>query len=130
MVVADLRARQPRGHPEERVRRLVDNGDPVAGTGERSRSEEDEVVGARTQDDVLRIDIRVARDGGNQLRVAAVGIAVDVGQRVREGLGRRGAGRRGSRVRVEAQHLLRTDSRHARRLCGRDCPRVGPELRR
>jgi hypothetical protein len=52
-----------RGDAEERVRRVVGDRDPVAGTGERARAEEDEVVGASAEDDVLWLDARVGRDG-------------------------------------------------------------------
>ena len=62
VVVADLRACEQRGEPEERVRRLVGNRDGVARPGERARDEQDQVVGARAEHDVLRLDARVLGD--------------------------------------------------------------------
>ena len=78
VVVADVRARELDGDAKERVRRLVRDRDRVARPGERARAEQDQVVGARAEHDVLRRDARVARDrGDDELRVAAVRILVD-----------------------------------------------------
>ena len=61
VVVADRCARELGGDAIERIRRLVGDRDDVAGAGERARDEQDQVVGARAEHDVLRRDAGVRR---------------------------------------------------------------------
>ena len=60
--VADLRARELRGDPKERIGRRLRDGDRVARAGVGPRAEQDQVVGARAEHDVLRFDARVVGD--------------------------------------------------------------------
>ena len=111
IVVADLRAREPRADPEERVRRLVGDRDRVTGTCEGARAEQDQVVRARAEHDVLRADAGVARDRVDELRIAAVRVRVDARERPRRSRpGATTAGCSGD-VRVEADDLDRIDPR-------------------
>ena len=68
--------------PVERVGRLVRDRDRVARPDERAGAEEDQVVAARAEHDVLRLDARVvARSRARAARVAAVRVRVDLGER-------------------------------------------------
>ena len=72
--VADLRAGELRRDPVERVRGRLRRSRPSSpGPGEGARAEQDQVVGARAEHDVLGLDARVvARSPREQLAVAAV----------------------------------------------------------
>ena len=81
VVVADLRAGEVRRDPEEGVGRVVGDRNPVTGSRERPGAEKDEVVRSRAENEVLQLDTRVAGDRRRQLRVAAVRVVLDVGER-------------------------------------------------
>ena len=68
IVVADLGAGELRRDAEERIRRRRRDRDRVAGPGERARAEQDQVVGARAEHDVLGLDARVVGDRAAQRR--------------------------------------------------------------
>ena len=79
VVVADRRARELRPRPEERIRRLA------AGSRRRRRgrrttraTQQDQVVGAGAEHDVLRLDARVRGDRLVDARIAAVRVRVDL----------------------------------------------------
>ncbi len=126
----DLRAHEVGGSREEWIGRLVRDRDPVARAGERSRAEQDEVVGAGAQDDVLRRHPRVAGDGGRQVRVPAVRVVLHVGDRRRERAWAGGGKRPGGDVAVEADDLDRVEPGAGRELARRGSPGVGGELGR
>ena len=71
--VADLGAGELRGDPVERVRRRLRDRDRVARPGEGARAEQDQVVGARAEHDVVRRDAVVVGDRRAQRAVAAGG---------------------------------------------------------
>ena len=129
VVVPDLRAREQRGRAQQRVRRLVDDVHDVARPGEGARGQQDQVVGTRTQDDLLRSDAGVVRDRVEERGEAAVRVALDLGQRGREHLGACVVGRCRRRVPVEPKHLVRLDVGDARGLCRRHRPGEGREAR-
>ena len=106
VVVGDVRAGQVRGDAEERVRRLVGDGHAVARAGEGSGAEEDEIVGPGAQHDVLGLDAGVAGDRRGQLRVAAVRVVLDVGERRGERARTGGGDGPGRDVAVEADDLV------------------------
>ena len=69
--VSDLGARELRRDAKERVGRRGRDGDRVAGPRISPRAEQDQVVGARAEHDVLRLHTGVVRDRAAQLAVAA-----------------------------------------------------------
>ena len=125
-VVADLRPRQLRRDAIERVRRGRRDRDPVAGAGERAGAEQDQVVGARAEDDVLGLDAVVVGDRPAQLPVAARRVAAHAGERAGDRPGPRRRQRQRRRVLVEAQHLRRVDARERGDLVGRRSPACRP----
>jgi len=68
---AHFGAREPRCDAKERIRRVVGDGDVVARAGECARAEQNQVIRARAEDDVLGAHARVARDRVEQFRVPA-----------------------------------------------------------
>src|SRR6266511_2994758 len=130
VVVADLGSCEPGGDPEERVRGLVEHAHSVPRTREGSRAEQDQIVGARAEDDLLDADACVRRDRVEQRGETAVRIALDLLQRSRDRFRPRVRRRTRRRVPVEAQHLPRLDSRDPRGFRGRHRPAVGREARR
>ena len=88
VVVADLGARELRGDAVERVGRRGRDRDRVAGPGEAARAEQDQVVGADAEHDLVGVDAVVVGDRAAQLVVAAGRVAAD----------RRRARRRSSRA--------------------------------
>jgi len=59
----------------------------IAGRGKRARDEQDQVVGARAEDDVLRRDPGVVRDRSLEPRVTAVRVRVDAPELVEQRVG-------------------------------------------
>ena len=94
------------------------------GPGERARAQQDEVVAARAEHDVLRLDARVRGDRLVDARVAAVRIRVDVGERRRDRAGTRARQRQRRHVAVEAHDLDRVETRAPRELLRRRRPLV------
>ena len=68
VVVADLGARELRRDPVERVGRRGRDRDRVARPGERARAEQDQVVGADAEHDLVGIDAGVVGDRAAQRR--------------------------------------------------------------
>ena len=128
IVVPDGRAGETAGDSVERIRRLVRDRHHVAVAGERARDEQDQIVGARTEDDVLRLDARVRGDRRDQLRIAAVRILVDARERSRDGRRPRRRQRDRRHVAVEADDGRRIEPGPARQLLRRRRPRVRAEL--
>ena len=96
VLVADLCTRDPDGDLEHRVGRIVRDRNAIARAGERARDEQDQVVRARTEHDVLRRDACVAGDRLLEPRIAAVRIGVDPRELFRRAL------RHASRAAAEA----------------------------
>ena len=126
---ADRRAGDPDGGSVERVRLVGHDRDLVAGARERPRAEQDQVVGAGAEHDVLRLDARIPRDRRDQLREAAVRVRVDIGERRRDRGRTRGWVRPRRHVAVEADDLERIEPRSPCELGGRRRPLVLGELR-
>ena len=87
VVIVDLGACDPHGDLEHRIGRVVRDRDPVSRTCECTSDEQDQVVRARTEDDVLRGDTGVVGDRLLEPGVAAVRIGVDAGQLLGKRLG-------------------------------------------
>jgi hypothetical protein len=130
VVVAELGAGEPGGDAEERVGRLVGDGDAVARSREGARAEEDQVVCARAEDDVLGADARVLGDRLVDVRVPAVRVGVDAGERVGEHVRLRPWRRARRRVAVEADDLVRRDPGSAGDVRGGRGPGVRREVAR
>ena len=129
VVVADGRPRELRGHAKERIRGIRGDRDDVAGAGEGPSAEQDEVVSARAEHHVLRLDARVVGDRLVDQRVAAVGVGVDVGERRGDRPGTRARQRQRGDVAVEADDLHGIEARPRRERVGRLGPLVRPEPR-
>src|SRR3989304_832455 len=69
------------GDPEHRVGRVLVDRDGVARPGESPGAQEDEVVGARAEHDVLRLDAGIPGDRRPEVGIAAVRVGVDLGKR-------------------------------------------------
>ena len=123
--VADVGAGQLGGDAEERVRRLLRDRDGVAGPRERAPAEQEQVVGARAEHDVLRLDAGVRRDRLVDPRIAAVRIRVDLRERAGERARPRARQRQRRHVAVEADDLDRVEPRAPGELLGRRRPRIG-----
>ena len=127
---ADLGAGELRADSVQRIRRLRCDRDDVSRPGERARAQEDEVVGACSEHDVLGLDARIPRDALHELRKATVRVPVHLGERARD-RPRAGERRRLRRdVAVEADDLGRVELHRARDLLGRRRPHVLGERRR
>src|SRR5580765_4256172 len=87
MLVADLGACDPDGDLEHRIGRIVCDRDPVTRTCECTSDEQDQVVRARAEDDVLRRDTGVVGDRLLEPGVAAVRVRVDARQLLGERFG-------------------------------------------
>ena len=101
---------------------------PGAGVG--ARTEQDQIVGAGAEHDVLRLDAGVVGDRTAELAVAAGRVAADARERARDRAGPRRRQRQRRRVLVEAQHLRRVDACQACDLVGRRRPGIRRELGR
>jgi len=128
--VADLGARQVRRDAIDRIRPLVGDRDDVAGTGKRSGAEQDEVVGARPEDDVLRRDPGITRDPSDERGKASVRIGVHLGERGRDRSRPCERSGLGGDVPVEAHDLRRVELVRPRDLLRRGRPRILGEARR
>ena len=122
----DRRALQLRRDPVEAVRRRRDRR-PAAGGEEGLRADGDQLVGARTRNDLLRADAAVGRGRLAQLAEGAVRILVQPREALRERDLRHSGERR--RVLVEAEHLLGSQTVPRGDLGGRRRPLVGPVVR-
>ena len=87
VLIADLGACDPNGDLEHRIGRVVRDRDAVSRTGEGTGDEQDQVVRARTEDDVLRRNTRVVGDRLLEPGIAAVRIRVDARQLLVKSLG-------------------------------------------
>ncbi len=130
LVVRDLRAGEIRGDAEEGVGRVVGDRHAVARAGKGSRAEEDEVVRAGAQNDVLRLHAGVPCHRRGQLHVAAVWVVLDVRERGRQRAGARRGDGPGGDVPVEADDLDRVEAEVGREVARRGGPGVGGELLR
>ena len=96
------------------ARSLVDASalEMVARTGERARTEEDEVVGTGTEDDVLGLDAGVVGDRVEQVWVTAVRVLVHARQSRRHARRTRRSARPRRNVAVEAHDVdwVQTDA--------------------
>jgi hypothetical protein len=127
-VVRDLGTGKPRRDPDQRIRRLVEHAHDVTRPCERSRGEQQQVVGACAEHDARRLDARVLGDRLEQRRKAAVRVPLDLCQRRREHARRRVLGRRRRCVAVEAEHLRGLDACDPSRLGRRHRPPIRLEL--
>ena len=114
LVVADRGARELRGNPVNGIRAPRLDRDLVARPRERARAQEDQVVGADAEHDVLGIDAVVVGDRAVQLLVAAGRIVVDPRERLRDRPRPRRRQRQRRGVLVEANHLRDVDARELR----------------
>ena len=127
-VVADRRAGELGCDAEERIGRIRRHRHDVAGARERAGAQEDEVVAARAEHDVLRLDAGVGGDRLVDAGIAAVRIRVHVGERGGDRPGTRARQRQRRHVAVEADDLDRVEACAPRELLGRRRPLVRPEV--
>jgi hypothetical protein len=127
VIVTDVGAGEPRRQAEHRIRRFVQDAHDVALPGERPAAEQEQVVRARAEDDPFGLDARVLRDRIEQRGKAAVRVALDLVERVRDRLLARVRRRLRRSVSVEAEHLVLRDPGDPRRFRRRHRPAVGPE---
>ena len=112
----------------QRVRRALGDRDGVSRPGERSRAEQDQVVGACPEDDVGRLDARVLGDRVEQGGVAAVRVCVHLRERGCDRPWTRGRWGLCRNVAVEAHDLDRIELDTSGELLGRRRPAVVREL--
>ena len=127
-VVTDLGSGDVRGNTEDWVRRCLRDRDGVAGARKRARAQHDEVVRARAENDVLRLDARVPRDARYELRKPAVRVLVRASERSRDRARPCGRRRRCRHVPVEAHDLDRIEADLGGDLVRRRRPAVLREL--
>ncbi len=125
--VADLRAGEAGCDGVQRVRGRVGDRDRVARPREGPRAEQDQVVRARAEHDLVRLDAGVVADRPQQLGVAAVRVGVDLGEPARDRARPRRRPRPRRNVAVEADDLRRVELRAARELLRGRRPAVGRE---